>query len=205
MKAIFSIHIKLIIYCLPLFVSTRKQLELEHSLRTRYYLKLKISDAHTVKQALADWFSCSSIEQSQYFYRSYLEKKMRKSWKVGVGFTYAVKSNHYYSQENSTKSRDKIYPQLELPYSDNILKKPKRDHQYWYKFQFFEQHNKTFEFKNYHLRYKLKIRCALADIEIKAFNELIINLGNKSPLTKTATDLVCFIPLSNISVLNWAS
>lgn len=180
MKAVLNKFTILILCVLPLFSFAQKQVETEQFLWTRYNLKLKISNSYDLKQELASRFSWLPLEQSQYFSRTHFGKNLGGNWKTGIGFTYPVKPDHYYSQDNSTASRGEIRPQIELSYSHNILEKLTLNHRYWCEFRFFEQYDEAFKFRNFRFRYKLELRYALSDnIMVKAFDELFINIGNQ--------------------------
>lgn len=158
----------------------QKNVETQQFLWARYYLKLKISDEWLVKQELgqrAYWFPW---EQNQSFSRSHLEKQLGKNWKTAIGFTYAVKSNHYFPKTQNFGNRAEIRPQLELAFSQPLLKKLSLHHRYWFEFRFFEQADRLLKFKNYRFRYKLELRYKILNgLTIMAFDEIFVNMGEE--------------------------
>src|SRR5690554_2843627 len=104
----------------------------------RYYLKLNVSDAYTIKQEFGDRFSWLPLKQNEYFSRTIVERNLGENWEAGIRFFYAVKPDHYYPQTQSTGNRDELRPQLELVYSQKIIPKLNLNHRYWIEFRIFE-------------------------------------------------------------------
>lgn len=210
--------INLIVVTALLFVSfsinanTKKNVDTQHLLWTRYYLKLKINDNYQIRQELEErtyWFPW---RQHQFISRTHVEKKLGKGWNAGVGFTYFLQSLPHDPEITNFTNELELRPQLEIAYKQIISNKISLHHRYWSEFRFFEQPNNSFEYGNNRTRYKLELRYSpFNKIAVKVFDEIHINIGRK--IVHNVFDQnrlgasVQYMPIKNfgieLSYINW--
>lgn len=178
--------IKSILFAIFLFglfsenVNAQKNIENQHLLWTRYYLKLKLNDNYQLRQEIEErnyWFPW---RQHQFVSRTFADRKLGKGWNAGLGFTYFIQSLPQNPEIKDFNNYLELRPQIEIAYKQSISDKIILQHRYWSEFRFFEQANRSFEFGNNRTRYKIEIRYSASQkLTIKAFDEIHINIGSK--------------------------
>ena len=161
-------------------IIAQKNVDTQHLLWTRYYLKLKINDNYQIWQELEErayWFPW---RQHQFVARTHLERTLGKGWNAGIGFTYFLQSLPQDPEIKEFTNQTELRPQLELSYQQKISEKFTVDHRYWTEFRFFEQSNNSFTYGNIRIRYKLELGYApIKQLTLKTFDEIFINVGGK--------------------------
>jgi hypothetical protein len=160
--------------------NAQKNVDTQHLLWTRYYLKLKLNDEYQIRQEIEErtyWFP---LRQHQFISRTFAERKLGKGWNTGLGFTYFIQSLPQNPEIKDFTNQLELRPQLEIAYKQTISEKLILHHRYWGEFRFFEQTNGSFDYGNNRTRYKLEIRYSpIPNLTLKAFDEIHINIGRK--------------------------
>lgn len=158
----------------------QKNVDTQHLLWTRYYLKIKLNDNYLINQELEErtyWFPW---RQHQFFFRTLLERTLGKGWNAGIGFAYFEQSLPQDPTIKDYSNQSELRPQLELAYKQPISEEFILHHRYWSDFRFFEQPNGSFKYGNNRTRYKLELRYAPTEkLTLKAFDEIHINIGGQ--------------------------
>lgn len=158
----------------------QKNVETQRLLWTRYYLKLKLTEAYQIRQEIEErtyWFAW---RQHQFVTRTFVERKLGSGWNTGLGFTYFLQSLPHNPGIPVSQIDTELRPQFEMAYKQTILKNLTLHHRYWSEFRFFEQANGQFEFGNNRSRYKLEIGYTpFEKLTFKAFDEIHFNIGKK--------------------------
>lgn len=117
----------------------QKNVETQHLIWTRYYLKLKLNDSYEIRQELEErtyWFPW---RQHQFLSRTFADRKLGKSWNAGIGFTYLLQSLPQDPEITSYSNHLELRPQLEIAYKQAISEKITLYHRYWSEFRSFER------------------------------------------------------------------
>ena len=161
-------------------VNAQKNVDNQHLLWTRYYLKIKLNDKYQIGQEVEErtyWFPW---RQHQFISRTHLEKKLEKGWSVGTGFSYFLQALPQDPEITNYSNQVELRPQLELGYKQSISENLSITHRYWSEFRFFEQPNGSFEYGNNRTRYKIELRYTPnSKLSLIAFDEIFINMGGK--------------------------
>lgn len=162
-------------------VLAQKNVDTQHLLWTRYYLKLELNDNYQILQELEERTYWLPWRQHQFVSRTFVDRKLGKGWNTGLGFTYFIQSLPHDPEITNFVNSIELRPQLEIAYKQTISEKIILHHRYWSEFRFFEQPNGSFEYDRNRTRYKLELRyAAIPKLTIKAFNEIHINIGGKN-------------------------
>ncbi len=158
-------------------VVAQKNIDTQQLLWARYYLKLKLDD-YEIRQELEErkfWFPW---RQHQFISRTFVVRKLGKSWNAGIGFTYLLQSLPQDPKITEYSNQSELRPQLEITYSQAISEKITLYHRYWSDFRFFEQPDGSFKYGNNRSRYLLEFRYSPSKhLTLKAFDEIHINIG----------------------------
>ncbi len=168
----------LLVILYPKNIVAQKSVDTQHLLWTRYYLKLKIDDSYEIRQDLEErtyWFPW---RQHQFLSRTFVTRKLGKSWNAGIGFTYLLQSLPQDPEITEYSNQLELRPQLEIAYKQDISEKIALYHRYWSDFRFFERPNGSFGYGNNRSRYLVEIRYSpVHRLTLRAFEEIHINIG----------------------------
>ncbi len=161
-------------------VNAQKNVDTQHLLWTRYYLKLKLNENYQLSQEVEERTYWLPWRQHQFVTRTFLERKLGKGWNAGLGFTYFLQSLPHDPVIADFTNQLELRPQIEIAQKQTISEKIIFHHRYWSEFRFFEQPNGSFEFGNNRTRYKFEIRYTpFQKLTLKAFDEIHVNIGGK--------------------------
>lgn len=180
MRKLKIIMLFVIVFTSALGVKAQKNVDTQHLLWTRYYLKFKLNNNYQIKQEIEErtyWFPW---RQHQFVSRTFAERKLGKGWNAGLGFTYFLQSLPHGPEITDFTNQLELRPLLEIAYAQIISEKLILHHRYWSEFRFFEQPNGSFDYGNNRTRYKIEIRYSpIQQLTFKAFDEILINIGGK--------------------------
>lgn len=180
MRGLKPIVLFAIVFTSAFGVEAQKNIETQHLLWTRYYLKLTLNDHYLIRQEIEErayWFPW---RQHQFVSRTFAERNLGKDWNAGLGFTYFIQSLPHDPEIADFNNQTELRPLIEIAYKQTISEKITLHHRYWSEFRFFEQPNGSFEFGNNRIRYKIEIRYSpIPNLTLKAFDEVHINIGGK--------------------------
>ena len=159
---------------------SQKQVETQHLLWARYYLRVKLNDTYQLRQEWEErayWFPW---RQHQWVSRTHVERKLAKGWQAGLGFTYFLQSLPHDPRVKGYTNQVELRPQLELGHRQALADRWALHHRYWGEFRFFEALKGGFAFGNVRLRYKAELRYTPRPRwTVRAFNEVHLNLGRQ--------------------------
>lgn len=159
-------------------VFAQKNIETQHLLWARYYIKLKIKDPYQIKQELEErtyWFP---FRQHQFLSRTLLERKLSQGWSTALGITYSMQSLPNDPTIRITENITELRPQVEISYNQILFDKISLNHRYWSEFRFFEQSDNSFDYSNNRTRYKLELDYTPSSkITLKIYDEILLNIG----------------------------
>jgi Protein of unknown function (DUF2490) len=195
-----------------LLSSAQKQITSQSQIWFKYYLKIPISSNWQIRQEIDDRNYINPSRQSQFLERTHLQRNLGNSWFASLGFTYSEVATPANPNIKPYGNYRELRPSLEIGHLSKINDQWDLHQRIWNEFRFFQQSDKSYQYSNIRLRYKIETHFELSSLlSFFAFEELHINLGKNivyNTFDQNRFGIGCEIsPIKNIgfefAYINW--